>query len=103
MLLQYPKSLRVGLGVCVVSVPLPSGPDTGSDPKEGRVLKKRKKVDAEVNAENLNYLLLQTLKPHTWFQVNSGGKVLGILIDATEPKRVMVYTTERRDKNVMFQ
>ena len=65
--------------------------------------KKKKKVDAEVNAENLNYLPLQTLKPHTWFQVNSGGKVLGILIDATEPKRVMVYTTERRDKNVMFQ
>ena len=37
---QQPKSLRAGLGWCVVSVPLPSGPNTGSNPGEGRVQKK---------------------------------------------------------------
>ena len=36
---QQPKSLRAGLGWCVVSVSLPSGPNTGSNLGEGRVLK----------------------------------------------------------------
>ena len=40
---QQPKSLRVGLGWCVASVPLPSGPNTGSNPRGGRELKKKKK------------------------------------------------------------
>ena len=40
---QQPKSLRAGLGWCVASVPLPSGPNTGSNPGEERVLKKNKK------------------------------------------------------------
>ena len=35
-----PNSLRAGLGWCVASVPLPSGLNTGSNPGEGRVLKK---------------------------------------------------------------
>ena len=37
---QQPKCLRAGLGWCVESVPLPSGPNTGSNPGEGWVLKK---------------------------------------------------------------
>ena len=37
---QQPKSLRAGPGWCVASVPLPSGPNTGSNPREGLVLKK---------------------------------------------------------------
>ena len=39
---QQPKSLRAGLGWCVASVPLPSGPNTGSNPGGGRVLNKKK-------------------------------------------------------------
>ena len=38
--LYQPKSLRAGLGWCVASIPLPSGPNTGSNPGEGRVIKK---------------------------------------------------------------
>ena len=40
----YPKSLRGGPGWCVASVPLPSGPNIGSNPGEGRELKKKKKI-----------------------------------------------------------
>ena len=40
---KYPKSLRVGPSWCVASAPLPNGPNTGSNPREGRVLKKIKK------------------------------------------------------------
>ena len=36
------RSLRAGLGWCVASVPLPSDPNTGSNPGGGRVLKKKK-------------------------------------------------------------
>ena len=36
-----PKSLRAGPGWCVVSVPLSSGPNTESNPGEGRVLNKK--------------------------------------------------------------
>ena len=39
---QQPKSLRAGLGWCVAYVPLPSGPNTGSNPGGGRVLNKKK-------------------------------------------------------------
>ena len=35
---MQPKSLRAGPGWFVVSVPLPSGPNTGSNPGGGRVL-----------------------------------------------------------------
>ena len=35
------KSLRAGLGWCVASAPLPSGPNTGSNPGGGRVPKKK--------------------------------------------------------------
>ena len=35
--------LRAGLGWCAASVPLPSSPNTGSDPGEGRVLNNNKK------------------------------------------------------------
>ena len=41
---QQPKSLRAGLGWCVASVPLPSGPNTGSNPWEGRVINLKKSV-----------------------------------------------------------
>ena len=44
---QQPKSLRAGLGWCVVSVPLPSGTNTGSNSGGGQVLKKRKKLTVQ--------------------------------------------------------
>ena len=36
---QQPKSLRAGLGWCVASVPLPSGPNTEGNPEEGEYKK----------------------------------------------------------------
>ena len=48
---QQPKSLRAGPGWFVASVPLPSSPNTRSNPREGRVLKKKKshvECDCEV-------------------------------------------------------
>ena len=51
-----PKSRKAGLGKCVASVPPPSGPNTGSNPKEGRVQNKKIKNLPQGNVSFHKYL-----------------------------------------------